>query len=66
MQAYYGGRAEIRIRHTPIPVVYTDFTSQYPTVNTLLKLWPMLIAARLKVRDVTQEVSQLLDALQNR
>lgn len=35
MQAYYGGRAEIRIRHTPVPVVYTDFTSQYPTANTL-------------------------------
>jgi hypothetical protein len=32
MQAYYGGRAEIRIRHTPVPVIYTDFTSQFPTV----------------------------------
>jgi len=29
MQGYYGGRAEIRIRHMPVPVVYTDFTSQY-------------------------------------
>ena len=41
MQGYYGGRAEIRIRHTPVPVVYTDFTSQYPTVNTLLGLWSL-------------------------
>ena len=30
MQAYYGGRAEIRIRHTPVPVVYTDFTQPVP------------------------------------
>ncbi len=36
MQAYYGGRAECRIRNTEVPVVHTDFVSQYPTVNTLL------------------------------
>jgi hypothetical protein len=36
MQAYYGGRAECRIRKTPVPVILTDFTSQYPTVNALL------------------------------
>ena len=46
MQAYYGGRAEIRIRHTPVPIVYTDFLSQYPTVNTLLGLWRLLTAKR--------------------
>lgn len=63
MQAYYGGRAEIRIRHTPVPVVYTDFTSQYPTVNTLLKLWPMLIAKRLRVRDASEDVTRLLESL---
>jgi hypothetical protein len=42
MQSYYGGRAEIRIRHTPVPILYTDFLSQYPTVNTLLGLWRLL------------------------
>ena len=26
----------LRIRQTPVPIVYTDFLSQYPTVNTLL------------------------------
>ena len=56
MQAYYGGRAEIRIRHTPVPVVYTDFTSQYPTVNTLLGLWRVLTAERVQVRDATDEI----------
>jgi hypothetical protein len=63
MQGYYGGRAEIRIRHTPVPVVYTDFTSQYPTVNTLLGLWSLLIAEKVQVRDVTQEVQALLQSL---
>jgi hypothetical protein len=63
MQGYYGGRAEIRIRHTPVPVVYTDFTSQYPTVNTLLGLWPLLIAEKVRIRDVTQEVQALLQSL---
>src|SRR5205823_8611812 len=63
MQAYYGGRAEIRLRHTPVPVVYTDFTSQYPTVNTLLGLWRMLTAERLQVCDVTPEVRKFLESL---
>jgi hypothetical protein len=30
-------------------VVYTDFTSQYPTVDTLLGLWPVLTASKLRV-----------------
>jgi hypothetical protein len=63
MQPYYGGRAEIRIRHTPVPVVYTDFTSQYPTVNTLLGLWRMLTARELRVRDATRKVKTLLQSL---
>ena len=63
MQPYYGGRAEIRIRHTAVPVVYTDFTSQYPTVNTLLGLWKLLIAEKIVVRDATQEIQQFLNSV---
>src|SRR5439155_15194284 len=63
MQAYYGGRAEIRIRHTPVPVVYTDFTSQYPTLNSLLGLWHILIAEKLQVCDATNEVREFLESL---
>src|SRR5438093_6403218 len=63
MQAYYGGRAEIRIRHTPVPVVYTDFTSHYPTVNTLLLFWIILTAERLQVYHATREVRALLESL---
>ena len=31
--AFFGGRASAHIRKVPIPVVYTDFLSMYPTVK---------------------------------
>jgi hypothetical protein len=63
MQGYYGGRAEIHIRHTPVPVVYTDFLSQYPTVNTLLALWPLLTAEKVRVREATRDVAKFLKSV---
>ncbi len=60
MQAYYGGRAECRIRRVPVPIVHTDFTSQYPTVNALLDNWKVLTAQRLRVEDATAEVRALV------
>jgi len=63
MAAYYGGRAECRIRHTPVPVVYTDFLSMYPTVNTLMGLWRFIVAAHIDVVDATEEARALLDTI---
>ena len=63
MQGYYGGRAEIRIRHTSMPVIYTDFLSQYPTVNTLLGLWRLLIARKIRVREATRDVETFLKSV---
>jgi hypothetical protein len=60
MQSYYGGRAECRIRHTVVPVVHTDFMSEYPTVNTLLGLWQLLTAQTLRFEDATETVRSLL------
>jgi hypothetical protein len=60
MSAYYGGRAECRIRRTPVPVRYVDFLSMYPTVNVLMKLWHLHIAERVDVVDATAEVRALL------
>jgi len=60
MQAYYGGRSEIRIRHTEVPVVVCDATSEYPSVASLLKLWPLLTAAKVKVDDCTKEARQTI------
>jgi hypothetical protein len=61
MQAYYGGRAECRIRHTVVPVVHTDFVSEYSTVNTLMGLWRVLRAERLEVKEATEDVQAFLE-----
>ncbi len=60
MQAYFGGRAEARIRHTAVPVVHTDIMSEYPTVNTLLGLWSPLTAETLRIEEATASVRSLL------
>jgi len=60
MQAYYGGRAECRIRRTPVPVTLTDFTSQYPTVNALLGNWSVLKASNIQFRPCPGNVRKLL------
>jgi len=54
--------AECRIRGI-VPVVYVDFLSMYPSVNSLLGLWDLLSAKTVKVVDVTQEIRDLLAAL---
>ena len=63
MQTYCGGRAEVRIRKTHVPVVHTDFTSQYPTVNALLGNWDLLTAENVRVEDCTDEVREMLDRI---
>jgi hypothetical protein len=63
MTAYYGGRAECRIRRTPVPVVYCDFKSMYPTVCALMGLWDTLISQRIEAVDATSEVRRLLEQI---
>jgi hypothetical protein len=63
MAAYYGGRAECRIRRWPVPVVPVDLTSEYPSVDALLGIWDVLTAARLTTKDATKEVRALLDRI---
>lgn len=60
MTAYYGGRAEVRIRGVPVPVRYVDATSMYPTVFALQELWPWVIADHFEERDATDEARTLL------
>jgi hypothetical protein len=60
MSAYYGGRAECRIRRWPVPVVPVDLTSEYPSVDALLGIWDVLTAARLTTGDATEGVRVLL------
>ncbi|MDP8930523.1 MAG: hypothetical protein M3O70_18625 [Actinomycetota bacterium] len=48
MAAYFGGRAEVRIRRTPVPVVVCDFLSQYPTACALLGVWRLLTSKEMR------------------
>lgn len=60
MAAYFGGRAEARIRRWPVPVVPVDVTSEYPSVDALLGVFDMLTAERLSVEDATEDVQAFL------
>jgi hypothetical protein len=60
MAGFYGGRAEVHIRHQPLPVRLVDFTSMYPTVDQLLGLWQLVTADRVETVDVTDEINELL------
>jgi len=63
MQGYFGGRAECRIRKTPVPVIHTDFTSQYPTVNALLGNWDVLTCNSIRFVDYTATAKNLLSSV---
>ncbi len=47
--AFFGGRNSVHIRKVVCPVVYTDFLSMYSTVNILMGLWRLVIAAEIRV-----------------
>ncbi len=55
-EAFYGGRADARIRKTPVPVIYTDFRSMYPTVNALVGNWELLTAHRIEAVESTRRI----------
>ena len=62
MESFYGGRTECRIRHTGVPVETHDFTSMYPTVNSLMGLWRYLIAERVTVKSDVKSVRKFVDS----
>lgn len=53
MVTYYGGRTEVKIRKTQVPVRYLDFLSMYPTVCILQNLWDFVIAREIIEEDCT-------------
>ncbi len=60
MAAYFGGRAECRIRRWPVPVVPVDLTSEYPTVDALLGTFDVLTARRLITVDAINDVRRIV------
>ena len=63
MAAFFGGRAECRIRRVPVPVALLDVTSMYPTVDTLMDLHRLQLASRIEVDDATDQVVELLESV---
>ena len=61
--AYYGGRAEVHIRRVITEVIYCDFKSMYPTVNTHMGLWSFVIADGMTMETSTEETQALLNNL---
>ncbi len=63
MAAYYGGRTEVFVRKVSVPVVHLDFMSMYPTVNTLMGLWQLVIAKEVRAIEATDDVVRQLAEL---
>ncbi len=62
--AFFGGRTSAHIRKVAVPVVYTDFLSMYPTVNSLMGLWRFVTAREIKVIEHCQaEIQAFLSTL---
>lgn len=61
--AYYGGRAEVRNRRVVCEVLYCDFKSMYPTVNSLMGLWDFVIGHGMTVTESTRETQSLLEVI---
>jgi hypothetical protein len=61
MAAYYGGRAECRIRRVAVPVVTCDFKSMYLTVMVNMGLCRLLMAKEISAEDATEEARILLE-----
>jgi hypothetical protein len=59
--AFFGGRTSAHIRKVPVPVVYTDFLSMYPTVNSLMGLWSYLTAETVEI--LPGDVAETVDIL---
>ncbi|WP_439619815.1 hypothetical protein [Hyphomonas sp.] len=62
ISAYFGGRAEVRIRREVSQVLYCDFKSMYPTVNALMGLNSFVIAEGYSERSTTDETQAFLDS----
>lgn len=60
LSSYYGGRSEVRNRREIRQVMLCDFLSMYPTVCTLMRLWPFIIASGITWREATAETRDLL------
>jgi len=64
MSTYYGGRAEVRLRRVLTEIIYTDFKSMYPTVNSLMGLWDFVIGHGFEWHVATNEAHDFLESVE--
>jgi len=63
MTAYYGGRTECKTRKVPTKVSVLDFTSMYPTITMLIRIWDLIISNGVNIETVTEEIRELVETL---
>jgi hypothetical protein len=61
ISAFFGGRAECRIRGEVVPVTYLDVRSMYLTVFTLMGLTRFLTARQISSEDSTEWACEFLE-----
>ncbi|HEY1681764.1 MAG TPA: hypothetical protein VGF98_09030 [Candidatus Tumulicola sp.] len=60
LSAYFGGRSDVRVRKTDVPVWVLDFTSMYPTIFCLQRLDRVLTSPVIDLEDATADVTALV------
>lgn len=61
LSSYYGGRSEVHLRRLISRVLYCDFLSMYPSVCSLMRLWPYVTADHLNWTDAAVETRAFLE-----
>lgn len=60
MAAYFGGRADVRVRKLDLPVRVLDFTAMYASIFCLQEVHRLLGAPRIGIQVVTLEIGGLV------
>jgi hypothetical protein len=63
ISAFYGGRFECTLRKVLAPVVTLDYSSQYPTVYTIMQLHNLAIAAEYEIVRCHEEAIALCERI---
>ncbi|MFW5852453.1 MAG: hypothetical protein ACOCUR_00310 [Nanoarchaeota archaeon] len=62
MNAYFGGRTELRLRKRPTKVTVLDFLSMYPTLTCLMDLWKYFICEKIiEEKADIKEITKFID-----
>ncbi len=63
MAAYFGGRADVRVRKVDLPVRLLDFTAMYATIFCLQRLDRILTAPKIRIRPCTAQIRALVSQM---